>query len=251
MTMEHFDDETLMAFADGELDAATGQRLEAALETDDALAERLAVFLDTRMAVGSAMKPLIDEPVPEALAANVRRMAEAAETKAASEAENNVLAFQRAGKRTAVRSGQPWMMPIAASILAVITGVGGYMAGRGSVEPGAALESALSAALDRQPSGSDVALGKSEALHIVSSFIDGQGELCREYEVKRQNEATATVACRSDGNWVTRLALSSPRAEGYVPASSQETIDAYLASIDAGEPLSAEAEKNALAGKAE
>ncbi len=251
MTMEHFDDETLMAFADGELDAATSQRLETALEADEALAERLAVFLDTRLAVGSAMKPLIDEPVPEALAASVRRMAEAADAKPASAPENNVLAFERPEPSMPVRNRQPWLIPIAASILAVITGVGGYMSGRGSVEPGASFESTLSAALDREPSGSDVTLGQSEALHIVSSFVDGRGELCREYELKRQNDTTATVACRSNGNWVTRLALSSPRAEGYVPASSQETIDAYLASIEAGEPLAADAEKNALAGKAE
>lgn len=243
MTMEHFDDETLMAFADGELDAATSQRLETALETDDTLAERLAVFLDTRMAVGAAMKPLIDEPVPEALATSVRRMTEAA--------ENNVLAFQRPEKPMPIRSRQPWMMPIAASILAVITGVGGYMAGRGNVDLEGASENALFAALDQQPSGSDVTLGQSEALHIVSSFVDGRGELCREYELKRLNETTATVACRTNGAWVTRLALSSPRSEGYVPASSQETIDAYLASIEAGEPLAAEAERNALAGMAE
>lgn len=251
MTMEHFDDETLMAFADGELDAATSQRLETALETDEALAERLAVFLDTRLAVGSAMKPLIDEPVPEALAASVRRMAEAAETGVAGATENNVIAFQRPEKPVAVRNRPPWLMPIAASILAVITCVGGYMAGRGSIEPAASFESALSTALDRQPSGSDVALGQSDVLHIVSSFMDGRGELCREYELRRQSETTATVACRSNGAWVTRLALSSPRAEGYVPASSQETIDAYLASIEAGEPLAADAEKNALAGMTE
>lgn len=44
MIMEHFDDETLMAFADGELDEATSLRLKKALESDEALAERLAVF---------------------------------------------------------------------------------------------------------------------------------------------------------------------------------------------------------------
>lgn len=251
MTMEHFDDETLMAFADGELDAATNQRLETALETDEVLAERLAIFLDTRMAVASAMKPLIDEPVPEALAASVRRMAEAADTKAANAPENNVVAFQRPEKPVTARSRKPWLMPVAASILAVITGVGGYMAGRGSIDTGGSPEKALFAALDQQPSGSDVSLGQSGALHIVSSFVDGRGELCREYELKRQNETTATVACRTNGAWVTRLALSSPRAEGYVPASSQETIDAYLASIDAGEPLAVEAEKNALADTVE
>ena len=37
-----FDDETLMAFADGELDDATTQAVERAMETDDALVMRVA-----------------------------------------------------------------------------------------------------------------------------------------------------------------------------------------------------------------
>lgn len=251
MTMEHFDDETLMAFADGELDEVTSLRLETALETDEALAERLSVFLHTRVAVASAMKPLIDEPVPEALAASVRRMAEDAEAEVSGMPQSNVIEFRVRDKPEVARGKQRWLIPVAASILAVITGVGGYMAGRGNIGPEPSGAGTLAAALDRQPSGSDVVLGGAETLHVVSTFVDGRGELCREYELKRPDETTATVACRSNGAWVTRLALSSPRAEGYAPASSQETIDAYLASIEAGEPLAADAEKDALAGKAE
>jgi hypothetical protein len=246
MNIKHFDDETLMAFADGELDEATTLRIEAALENDEVLAERLAVFLDTRSAVASAMKPLIEEPVPDALSAAVRRMAQEAEAKSALADETNVLAFRSQEKPETRISRQQWLMPIAASIFAVVTGVGGFMAGR-SLETVASSNVALAAALDQQPSGSDIALGSAETLHIIASFIDGRGELCREYELRRQQESTATVACRMNGAWVTRLALSSPRAEGYVPASSQETIDTYLATIEAGEPLGTEDEKNALA----
>ncbi|MCZ7888928.1 anti-sigma factor family protein [Agrobacterium salinitolerans] len=251
MTMEHFDDETLMAFADGELDEATSLRLEMALETDEALAERLAVFLDTRVALAAAMKPLIDEPVPDALAASVRRMVEKAEPGPSRAEDDNIIGFRRREKPEAPRPGQHWLIPVAASILAIVTGVGGFMAGRSSVEPGTSFESALSAALDRQPSGSDIVLGQSQGLRIVASFVDRQGELCREYELKQQRESTVTVACRSGGTWVTRLALSSSRTDGYVPASSQETIDTYLASIEAGTPLSAEEEQRVLARRPE
>ncbi|NTB97150.1 hypothetical protein G6M84_11545 [Agrobacterium tumefaciens] len=246
MTKEHFDDETLMAFADGELDEATSLRLETALETDDTLAERLAVFLDTRTALASAIKPLIDEPVPDALAASVRRMVEKAEVDSSRMEDDNVIAFHKREKPEIYGPGRPWLMPVAASILAVITGIGGFMAGRGSIEPDLSREHALSTALDRHPSGSDTALGQSEALRIVSSFVDGRGEFCREYELKRQQDSTMAIACRSGSAWITRLALSSPRADGYVPASSQETIDAYLVSIEAGGPLSAAEEQRLL-----
>lgn len=36
--------------------------------------------------------------------------------------------------------------------------------------------------------------------------------------------------------------------DGYAPASSLETVDAFLTSIGAGQPLDAEAEKKALTG---
>lgn len=247
MSMNVFDDETLMAFADGELDDATAQRLEAALEHDEALAERLAVFLDTRMAIASAMQPLINEPVPEALTASVRRMAEEAEAHKA----DNVVAFRSRQPAAPVAVRQQWLMPIAASILAVVTGVGGFMAGRGSLEADASFETVLANALDRQPSGADTALGSATDLHVVSTFTDGGGVLCREYELKRRDETTASVACRIDGGWVTRLALSSPSGEGatgegYEPAAAQEVIDAYLVSIEAGQPLDADAEKAML-----
>ncbi|MDO3444936.1 anti-sigma factor [Agrobacterium sp. V1] len=250
MTIEHFDDETLMAFADGELDEATSLRLETALETDDALAERLAVFLDTRTVLASAIKPLIDEPVPDALAASVRRMVEDAEAKNADIEGAKVITFRGREKPEGSGLSSRWLMPVAASVLAIITGVGGFVAGRSGLESGASVNDALSAALDRQPSGGDIAVGQTEVLRIVSSFVDGRGAFCREYELKRQEENTLAVACRSDGAWVTRLALSSPRADGYVPVSSQETIDTYLTSIEAGGPLSA-AEEQRLLSKAE
>ena len=48
--------------------------------------------------------------------------------------------------------------------------------------------------------------------------------------------------------WQTRLAVARPEGgDGYAPASSLETVDAFLTSIGAGQPLDADAEKKALA----
>lgn len=246
MSTENFDDETLMAFADGELDEARSLALEQALETDEALAERLAVFLDSRRLVGDALKPLIDEPVPEALLASVRQMAAAAQRKPGTQ-EDNVVTFRPTPPPQAAPPARRWLMPLAASLVAVISGVIGYTLGRtGPAESQSGIE--IAAALDSEASGKDIALRASGAmLNIVATFRDARGALCREYEVKDPASSTLTVACRQDGGWATRLALTTPKAEGYVPASSQETIDAYLTSIEAGSPLSAEEEAKALA----
>lgn len=246
MSTENFDDEKLMAFADGELDEARSLALEQALETDEALAERLAVFLDSRRRVGDALKPLIDEPVPEALLASVRQMAEAAQRKPGTQ-EDNVVTFRPTPPPQAAPPARRWLIPLAASLVAVISGVIGYTLGR-TGPAGTRSDAEIAAALDREASGKDVALGASGAvLNIVATFRDARGALCREYEVKDPASSTLTVACRQDGGWATRLALKTPKAEGYVPASSQETIDAYLAAIEAGTPLSAEEELKALA----
>ncbi len=240
MNKDDFDDETLMAFADGELDEARSLALEEALATDEALAERLAVFLDSRRLVGDALKPLIDEPVPEALLASVRKMAEDAQAP-----RDNIVSFRPKPQQAAQPTMRPWLMPVAASLVAVVTGVIGFTLGR--MGPSATDTGAeIAAALDREASGRDVTLSGA-VLHVVASFRDERGELCREYELKQQASSTLTVACRQDGAWATRLALTTPQAEGYVPASSQETIDAYLTSIQAGAPLSAEEERKALA----
>lgn len=240
MSKEQFDDETLMAFADGELDEAQSLALEEALAEDEALAERLAVFFDSRRLVGDALKPLIDEPVPDALAASVRRMVQAAESNETP--QDNVVALPVRPQPQA----RAWLMPIAASLVAVITGVIGFTLGRiapSTVDSG----TEVAAALDREASGRDVALGAAGTrLHIVATFRDERGDLCREYRLTQPGSSTQTVACRQDGVWATRLALTTPQTDGYMPASAQETVDAYLASIQAGAPLSAEEERKAL-----
>lgn len=241
MTRHDFDDETLMAFADGELDEATSARLEAALATDETLAERLAVFFESRLLVAGAMKPLIDEPVPEALLKSVRRMAD--DARSGETNAGNVVPLRPKQQRETRR----WLMPLAASIVAVITGVVGFTVGR-NLNPSMPDSTAqIAALLDREASGQVIALGTSgETLHVIASFRDKNGSLCREYELKQASSSTVSIACRQDQTWVTQLALSSAKAEGYVPASAQETIDAYLASIEAGAPLSSEEERAIL-----
>ncbi|MBY3141346.1 anti-sigma factor family protein [Rhizobium laguerreae] len=241
MSKKDFDDETLMAFADGELDETQSRALEKALASNEALCERLAVFLDSRQLVGDALKPLIDEPVPQALLASVRRMADEVRHQ---KPQDNVVSFRPKQQQQTMRR---WLVPVAASLVAIVTGVVGFALGR--INPSASNSGAeIAAVLDREVSGRDVTLSSPETvLHVVASFRDERGELCREYELKQPKSSTLTVACRQNGAWATRLALTSAKADGYVPASSQETIDAYLASIQAGEPLSPEEEREVLA----
>lgn len=234
MSDQTWQDEVLMAFADGELDTETAARIEAAMETDEALAARVAMFMDTGNVARLALQPLLDEPVPQALAQSVRNMAGR---------QDNVLAF---GRRTTPRV-QRWMS-LAASFLAVAAA--GYLAGRamGTADgPTGTVPAPLAGILDAEPSGA-LAETASGTVRLIASFPDQAGRLCREYEVTGEDRSTVLgIACRSDGRWETRLAIATPAlASGYAPASSVETVDAFLAAMNAGPVLSAEEERKAL-----
>jgi len=256
MSRREFDDETLMAFADGELDAETTATVEAAMETDDDLVARVAAFVESRALAASALKPLIEEPVPEALTRSVQKMIDEARELATDPsgpqvAANNVVAFPPRDTHP-VRS--TWAMPLAASLAAVVFGVGGYLAGQAGAPASGNLamttigDTAIVQALDSAPSGTDVVAGDA-TLKLVSSFRDASGTLCREFELHRASRsAIVSIACRPEQGWDVRLAVAAQAAEeDYVPAGATEAVDSYLTTINAGAPLSDAEEKKALA----
>ncbi|MEO5325685.1 anti-sigma factor [Mesorhizobium sp. CC13] len=251
MSSHNFDDETLMAFADGELDAETSARVEAAMETDDELVMRVASFIESRAQAAAALKPLIDEAVPEALTRAVEKMIEekrASETAPAR--KDNVVAFGPAARP--VRSS--WILPLAASLAAAVFGLGGYLAGQANApQPSLAFaaiaDPEMLRVLDAAPSGSQSTVAAG-AVKLVSSFRDGSGALCREFELaEAAGGTTVTVACRAQQSWSVRLAVAAAASGGadYAPAGAAETVDAFLATIGAGAPLSEADEKAALA----
>ena len=68
----NIDDQTLMAYADDELDAATRAQVEAALARDPALAARVEEHRALRAELNAAFDPVLDEPVPDRLLAAVK-----------------------------------------------------------------------------------------------------------------------------------------------------------------------------------
>lgn len=243
-------DEMLMAFADDELAPAEQEEIEAALADDEALAERLAVFMETRHELQAVMKPLIDEPVPAALQATLTAaIANARQAQSVNpEPVETVVAFRpRASLTPAGRSAgsaisSPWGMALAASFVGIVVGLGGFLLGQSTATAPVATNLALNEALETLLSGGDRALSGAENLHMIASFRDAEGHFCREYELKSAEAVTTAVACHGAAGWQTRFALSNPVAEGYVPASTEDTLDAFLSAIGAGAPLSPEQE---------
>lgn len=258
MTDKTFPDEMLMRFADGELDADEMADIEKAMETDDDLVARVAMFIGTKAEAQAALKPLLDEPVPEKLKAAVEGMvaakrAEDAKAKAVGSA--TVVPFEARKAQTQPTTRQ-WALPLAASIAAVIGGLAGYWAAGGSMpQPGGmsvagVVEPAIREALETVPAGQEVALAAGGRLRAIATFRDEAQNVCREFELDSADRSTVvSVACNSNGEWRVSFAVAAPGGtDGYAPASSTEALDAYLQAIQAGEPLSAEEETETLTG---
>jgi anti-sigma factor RsiW len=252
MTEETFSDEILMRFADGELDPDMVARIEQAMEKDDRLVTRIAMFIETRAQAQVALKPLLDEPVPEKLVAAVEQMIDA--RRAGEKAAAAVLPFG-GGRIARPPSRSQWMLPIAASLAAVVGALAGYWAAgtgeraQGGLWVAGVIRPALGQALETVESGKEIRLaGISDRFRAIATFRNDSQELCREFEVDSQDRSTVvSVACRSGDEWRVSFAVVAPGdAGGYAPASSTEALDAYLSAIEAGAPMSAEEDVQAL-----
>lgn len=244
---ETFSDEILMRFADGELDEATAARLERALAADDALMMRLALFTETRAASKAALQPLLEEPVPEKLRTAVEGMVA---RKKAVDAAANLVAFPASCASRAVS----WRLPLAASLVAALVGAaaGFWIAGpSGTSGTGVQIAglngAAISGALAAVPSGQETAIG-ADRFRAIATFRDSDQSICREFEIDPKGRDTViAVACNVDQAWEVHFAVVAPSTDGgYAPASSTEALDAYLAAIDAAEPMTEDAEAEAL-----
>ncbi|MGM9487591.1 anti-sigma factor family protein [Ideonella sp. YS5] len=248
-------DEQLMAYADGELDTAMREVVEAALAADPTLVTRLAEHEALRERVRHAFAPELDEPVParlrEALKAEPR-----APAPVVSLASHRKAAAARAGEASnEPRWGGPARWGAWAASLAAAVFIGhAYWPGGGVAPEGFALQDggrlvargAVETALNTQtaatrPLGADVG--------VPLSFVDRSGRYCRSFTTA----AHAGLACREGGDWAMQMLVQAPATaatEGARQAASA-LPPALLAEIDQrieGPALDAAAEQQAMQG---
>jgi hypothetical protein len=236
-----YDDETLMAFADGELDDAQRSQIEAAMARDPELARRVSRHRDLRTRVDTAFAPVLTQPVPARLEEVARG------TAADARARGNVVRFPA---RTSRAPATPWRsrewLAMAASLLA-----GVFLSWR-FVSPASApmvaregalvAQGALAAALESQLAGEQ---SGTSAVLIGVTFAANDGGYCRTFILR--DTATAGLACRERGEWrvpatnAVELPAGELRQASSMPPAILQAIDARLA----GEPLDAAAEKAA------
>jgi hypothetical protein len=249
---DDFAEEELMAYADGELEPARAAELAALLAKRPDLARRVDMFARTRTSAAAGVKAHLDRPVPAKLKASIEDMVRHASQRDSAE---QVIPFEPRKKPAPVALGN-WIAPIAACIVALVSGAIGYWlatqtAGQsGSYQIAGLADPELDQLLSKLPSGEKSRLAGSGAeISIMSSFYRSDQALCREFAVAHGGFGDhLAVACRSSGKWSIDLALRTSGGSGdtYKPASSAETLDAFLHALGAGPALEGQAETDAL-----
>jgi len=224
----NYPDEVLMAYADGELDAATRHEIESAMAQDPELARAVARHRAVAARVRAAYDGVLAEPVPERLAQLLREPTTPPVTE---------LAPMRERRRP---PDTRWHLPAWAAMAAsVLVGIGvGVLVARepeshyGAAGGGLVARGELARALTGRLAGAPADSG----VHIGITFRDHQGDFCRSFAAG----GDAGLACRSGGDWRIRVLAEAPpggelRAAAGVPLPVLQAIDA---AID-GEPLDA------------
>lgn len=248
-----FSDDTLMAYADGELDPAARAAVEQAMQADPAIAAAVARHRALRADVAAAFADILDEPVPARLqpsTAKPQPVPQPEPAPAAAPVASLAAAREARQAQEAQKARRRWSWPEWGSLAAML--VVGVLVGKlapGGAPPAIAAsggqmvaQGELAAALDRQVGG-----GGNGAVRVGVSFAARDGQYCRGFVMG----ASAGLACRDGGQWRIPVLAESEQdsAGGYrqagsaLPAAVLDAIDARIA----GKPLDAAGETAARA----
>lgn len=238
-----FSDETLMAYADGELDPATRTAVERAIRADPSLAAKVRQHAAMRSNVFAAFAPIADEPVPPRLAAathsgKVIRLHTARTARADTAQEKRGWSWAQWGGIAAalvvgVIAGGAGVSGLQDDVqLAATAGAGGALVAQG----------ALADALSNNLAG---AAAQSGPVRLGVSFEAKGGGYCRSFMMG----SAAGLACRNGAEWRVPLMAEAAKGAGgdYRQAGSAmppEVLDAIDARMS-GQTLDAKAEEAA------
>ena len=243
-------DDMLMAYADGELDAAQCAQIEQAVALDARLAARLAQHQALRKKVQGAFAPVLAAPVPEHLLAALRKPS--AQT-AGESGFSNVIAFKtrQVNELQATQRRAQWSWPqwsaMAASLIVGVLGTLVVLNNKSNdmitARTGALLATGrLATALTAQLSGAT-----NDQIQMKLSFKARSGEYCRSFVIKQQ-QSMAGLACRNGAEWRVPVLTATTGSDGTYRQAGSELPPAVLQWIDAerdGDALDAEGEQAA------
>ncbi len=199
--MVHVPDELIMAYADGQVSPEEKVWLEGILAVDPAVRSRLDVFVATRPGQFAAFDAVLSAPIPDRLINTVRGTRPAA-TKASATRQSLLERLFPNGFGFAPALGY-------AAVLAIGVGLGSTLLTTPPPdEPmiradrdGFVAAGRLQTALNSEPSGNPKLVNEGDVRPVLT-VRDGNGRICRHYEIVSRTKGPQGLACReTDGDW--------------------------------------------------
>ena len=231
-----FSDETLMAYADGELDDATRLAVEAAMRRDGSIARRVARLRAARDEVFADQGPF---GARSRQAANVVQLA-------AVRAQR--LATQQAARKAVKRH---WGWPEWTALgLVMVLGLAAGKFGLAQWQPGWFGDAASTPSTVYSRNGMLVAQGKLDAalsqqmggaalpdgdVRVGLSFLSKEGGYCRSFTLVGLNQDLVGIACRASEEWRIPVLVQNMRplpSMGQYRMAGTEMPTALLEAID-------------------
>lgn len=244
-----FSDETLMAFADGELDDITKHEVELAMRLDPQLAARVRQHQALRSNVFNAFAPTLDEAVPQRLQAAARsgKVVHLNTVRAARNVPPPQVTAPAPRKRS--WTWLEWGAMAATLVAGVFGGIigsqafssNGAMVGIDSDGGSLVARGELANSLSQQLAS---AAPPGAAVRIGVSFVSKDGVYCRSFTLPN----TGGLACRDSSVWRIPVMAATEggggeyrQAGSTMPAAVLEAVDVRIS----GKALDANAERGA------
>jgi hypothetical protein len=253
----HLSDETLMAYADGQLAPVEMARIERLVASDPELRARLEVFRTT----GHDLAALFDDHLNAPLPPRLKRFTLAPQADLSKVFD---LGAKRKG-RILPGVGDLRLAAASAAFLAAGIGIGWLMGGspnRGSADLCKLVKLTndriialhpLQLALDSLPSGREAAIpiseGRTSKMAVQLSFMDHSQNYCRRYEIGlASGQHYGGIACHLDGEWKIELhailpPLHTQPGKISLAGSENRALEAAVIAVMDGDALGKEDEE--------
>lgn len=230
------DDFELMAYVDGELDAAASKRVAEAIDADSALRVKVEALIESRAIAKAAYAPIDEPDLSPALESLIDRI-QVDLAKPEGEAPWGV---SHSGSGVMTWAQDRWAAMTATGFLAGALAVWGMLS---MTQPDpillfaddgrATLSERTQTVLSGTPSGQPVG-----EMIIQASFISDSGDACRQFELADH----AGIACYGTTGWQLVILADLGDDDRYQAAGSSDPLAVAAAAIGVAEVLSEKAE---------
>lgn len=232
-------DEQLSAFLDAELPEAEMEAIREQLIEDENIANRLAELAMVDSIVAAAATQIDVQPTPSTVAA---LLVEDEKATAKSESKTaEIIAFPLLKK---VRDGLRQHVAIAASVALVL----GFGIAQMVPDNAQSEWKNIAKVLEKTPSGV-VAVNGDADIKPRLTFMNQQGEYCRQFQIKRKTMASENIACRQGDKWQLTVTVNidkTQQAGNYQTASGGTLLDSTAEQMVSGDFFDADAEAIAI-----